>query len=47
METYGQGDATLLDCASSAAHFYDVDGVEISEAFSSIASTINKLKLLQ
>lgn len=45
METYGQGDATLLDCASSPSHFYDVDGTEIDEAFSSIARQINQLRL--
>lgn len=45
METYGQGDATLLDCASSPAHFYDVNGVEISDAFASIARQINQLRL--
>ncbi len=47
METYGQGDATLLDCASSSAHFFDVKGVEISEAFNAIAAKINQLKLVQ
>jgi len=47
METYGQGDATLLDCASSSAHFFDVNGVEISEAFNAIAAKINQLKLVQ
>lgn len=47
METYGQGDATLLDCASSAAHFFDVTGIEISEAFNAIAAKINQLKLIQ
>ena len=47
METYGQGDATLLDCASSASHFFDVDGIEISEAFNAIAAKINQLKLVQ
>ncbi len=33
-------------CATSSSHFYDVNGLELSTAFSSIASTIQKLKLL-
>lgn len=41
------GDATLLDCATSDGHFFDVQGLEISEAFSAIASTINQLRLTQ
>lgn len=41
------GQAVLADCASSDAHYFDVDGLEISEAFSSIASSIRKLRLTQ
>lgn len=41
------GDATLMDCATSEGHFFDVEGLEISEAFSAIASTINQLRLSQ
>lgn len=37
----------LKDCASSASNYYDVDGVEISDAFNSIAKTIQRLKLIQ
>lgn len=37
----------LKDCASSSAHYYDVSGTEISVAFSAIAATIQKLKLVQ
>jgi len=46
-EADADGDATLLDCASSASHFYDVEGLEISEAFAAIATQINQLKLVQ
>jgi hypothetical protein len=34
-------------CASSDAHYYDVDGIDISNAFASIAQTINQLRLIQ
>jgi len=37
----------LKDCASSPSHFFDVDGLEISDAFSSIASSIRQLRLTQ
>lgn len=33
-------------CASSPSHFYDVDGLQLNNAFSAIASTIQKLKLI-
>ncbi len=42
-----RGQAALRDCASSPNHYFDVDGVEISEAFSAIASDIRALKLTQ
>ncbi|PRY25263.1 Flp pilus assembly protein TadG [Aliiruegeria haliotis] len=45
MDTYGQGDATLADCASSDSHFFDVASLDISTAFASIARTINQLRL--
>ncbi|MCB1342395.1 MAG: pilus assembly protein [Pseudooceanicola sp.] len=41
------GRAVLKDCASSAAHYFDVNGLEISEAFASIATSIRKLRLTQ
>lgn len=41
------GLAVLKDCASSDSHFFDVDGLEISDAFASIASSIRKLRLTQ
>jgi len=45
MDTYGQGDATLEDCAGSSTHFYDIEAIEIGQAFSSIAEQINQLRL--
>lgn len=47
MDTYGQGDATLLDCASDPTHFYDVESLDIATAFASIARQINQLRLTQ
>lgn len=41
------GKTVLQDCASSDSHFFDVQGLQISEAFSSIASSIRKLRLTQ
>lgn len=37
----------LRDCASSPAHAFDVDGLEISDAFAAIASSIRQLRLTQ
>ncbi len=39
------GQSVLQSCASSDSHYYDVDGIEIREAFAAIASSIRKLKL--
>jgi Flp pilus assembly protein TadG len=46
-EAPSSGRAVLQDCASSASHYYDVAGLEIADAFSSIASSIRKLRLTQ
>lgn len=46
-EAPSSGKAVLKDCASSDSHFFDVDGLEINDAFSSIASSIRKLRLTQ
>lgn len=46
-EAPDDGNAVLRDCASSDSHFFDVDGLEISDAFASIASSIRKLRLTQ
>ncbi len=46
-EAPAAGQTVLADCASSPSHFFDVDGLEISEAFAAIASSIRKLRLTQ
>ncbi|NSY37614.1 TadE/TadG family type IV pilus assembly protein [Leisingera sp. ANG59] len=46
-EAPSKGIAVLEDCASSPAHFFDVDGLEITDAFSSIATSIRQLRLTQ
>lgn len=38
---------TLKNCASSDAHYYDVDGLEISEAFAAIATKVTELRLVE
>ncbi|MEM9393065.1 MAG: Tad domain-containing protein [Pseudomonadota bacterium] len=40
-----RGQDLMLACATSPSHYYDVKGVEIAEAFSSIANTIQQLRL--
>lgn len=42
-----RGQTLMRYCASSDAHYYDVDGIDISNAFASIAQTINRLRLVQ
>lgn len=42
-----EGQAAMRDCASSPAHYFPVEGIEISDAFMSIARTINQLRLTQ
>lgn len=37
----------MADCASSPSHFYRVEGLEIASAFTSIATQINALRLIQ
>ena len=41
------GQLALADCASSASHYFDVAGVEITETFHTIARQINNLRLIQ
>ena len=41
------GQNLMRDCASTESHYFDVSGVEISEAFSAIARSINQLRLTQ
>lgn len=47
MDTYGLGDTTLRNCASSTTTFYDIDGLDIAKAFEAIARQINQLRLTQ
>jgi len=42
-----RGQEVMQYCATSSAHYYDVDGIEISDAFRSIARAINRLRLIQ
>ncbi|MEM1078576.1 MAG: TadE/TadG family type IV pilus assembly protein [Pseudomonadota bacterium] len=44
-EAPARGQTLMKYCASSSGHYFDVKGVEISEAFSSIANTIQQLRL--
>lgn len=46
-EAPSDGRRVLKDCASSDSHYYDATGLEISDAFTSIASSIRKLRLTQ
>ncbi len=40
--------ATMMEnCASSSAHFFRVEGLDIGYAFQAIASQINQLRLIQ
>lgn len=41
------GQAALQSCASSPSHYFDVEGVEITETFHAIARQINSLRLIQ
>lgn len=46
-EVSDHGAAQMQNCASSPSHFFRVEGVEIVDAFTSIARTINQLRLTQ
>ena len=46
-EAPDEGQAAMRNCASSPAHYFPVEGLEISEAFHSIARTIDQLRLTQ
>jgi len=41
------GQNAMSDCASSPAHYFAVEGLEIGDAFRQIARTINQLRLTQ
>jgi hypothetical protein len=42
-----RGEELLKECASSPAHYFDAEGLEISSAFRTIASNLTMLKLTQ
>jgi hypothetical protein len=42
-----RGRTAMQACASSAAHFYNVDDDDIDDAFASIGQAINRLRLVQ
>ena len=46
-EVTDHGADVMRDCASSPSHFFRVEGIEITEAFESIARQINQLRLTQ
>jgi Flp pilus assembly protein TadG len=46
-EAPSDGVAVLRDCASTDSHYFDVDGLEIKDAFASIATSIRQLRLTQ
>lgn len=46
-EAPSAGVAVMQYCASTAGNFYDVDGTDLSYAFTSIANQINHLRLVQ
>ena len=46
-EAPAAGEQVMQSCASSSAHYYDVDGLEIADAFTAIATKITELRLVQ
>lgn len=46
-EVDDHGADVMRDCASSPSHFFRVEGIEIRDAFESIARQINQLRLTQ
>lgn len=46
-EAPSHGEEVIEDCASTIAHYYDAQGLEISTAFNSIAANISQLRLMQ
>ena len=43
----GTAETNLRNCASSVAHYYRAEGINITDAFSSIASNVVNLRLTQ
>jgi hypothetical protein len=46
-EVQDHGANVMRNCASSPSHFFRVEGIELTDAFSSIARQINQLRLTQ
>ena len=46
-EAPSSSQSLMEKCASSPAHYYDVDGIEIENAFAGIAQSVQQLKLVQ
>jgi Flp pilus assembly protein TadG len=46
-EAPDSGASVLRDCASSASHYFDANGLEIAEAFSAVATKITELRLVE
>lgn len=46
-EAPDNGQTVLKNCASSISHYFDVDGLEIADAFTAIAHEITQLRLTQ
>ncbi len=47
LEVPGSAASLLRNCATTPAHYFDVDTTDISDAFAAIASDINRLRLVQ
>lgn len=47
VEAPARGLAAMQDCASSPAHYFDVDGDALEQTFAAIARTMTKLRLTQ
>ncbi len=46
-EAPANGQAQISGCASSPAHYFDAQGLEIQTAFRTIANSISQLRLTQ
>ncbi|MFW2543307.1 pilus assembly protein TadG-related protein [Primorskyibacter sp. 2E107] len=47
VEAPQRGRNAMRDCATSPAHYYDVNGSDLNETFSTIARTLQTLRLIQ
>ncbi|MEC8795928.1 MAG: hypothetical protein VXX48_06325, partial [Pseudomonadota bacterium] len=45
-ETTSSSEAILKNCATTEGHFYEADGSSLTDVFTSIARSINKLRLI-